>query len=303
MLTRLITIYLINTLLTVKRLRQRAAWLMCIGLSVSNAMAATPDHTTQALSSSPTSIEDDTILAPLTPIDNGQFATTLPEYVVIQAGEQVTFSSETSASVASLSIREGSQFHKGSTLLTLDCRVQDADLKKAKAQQQVTNVGYVSAKKLKLYGSISEFEYLQAKAQKDMADAEVDKLTSIVEKCMIKAPFNGSVAKLMVHLYETVKPGDPLLKIVSTDDLDFVLQVPSTWLEWLHVGSTVNVHINELNKSIVVNVEKINPEIDSVSQTVKIIAKETNQDPELLPGMSGQATFPDKPAKFQNRNK
>lgn len=228
-------------------------------------------------------------------VDENQANTSLPEYVVIQASDQVTFSSETSASVATISVKEGSTFHKGDVLILLDCRVQEADLKKAQSQQEVSNLGYISAKKLKGYGAISDLEFLQAKSQRDMANADVEKLSAIVEKCTLKAPFNGSVAKMMVHMHETVKPGDPLLKIVSTDNLDLVLQVPSQWLEWLHTGTPFNVHVNELNKNIGATITKISPEIDSVSQTVKIIGKQVDPEPSLLPGMSGQASFPDKP--------
>lgn len=230
-------------------------------------------------------------------IDDSLPLASLPEYVVIQPSDQVTFSSETSASVATITVKEGSTFKKGDVLLLLDCRLQDADLKKAKSQQEVNNLGYTSAKKLNGYGAISDLELLQAKSQRDMANAEVDKLSAIVEKCKLTAPFNGSVAKLMVHIHETVKPGDPLLKIVSTDNLDFVLQVPSTWLEWIHIDSPFTVQVNELNEPVSAKITKISPEIDSVSQTVKIIGKQTDTQPGLLPGMSGQANFPDKPIK------
>lgn len=231
-----------------------------------------------------------------------QSSSTLPEYVVILPSDEATFSSETSASVDTITVKEGSTFHKGDILIKLDCRVQDADLKKARAQQEVATLAFVSAKKLKSYGSISELEYVQAETQKSMANADVDKLAAIVEKCTIKAPFNGSVAKLMVHQFETVKPGDPLIKIISIDNLDFVVQVPSSWLEWLHVNSLFTVHVNEIDKAVPVKVTKINPEIDSVSQTVKVIAKLTNPDPSLLPGMSGQASFPDKPTTSNKIN-
>ncbi len=41
----------------------------------------------------------------------------------------------------------------------------------------------------------------------------------------------------------------------------------------------------------------INPEIEPISQTVKIIGAISPSDPQLRPGMSGQANFPDNPTK------
>lgn len=259
--------------------------LFACSIAYVSASAATDDNQS-ALSSLPNTLDDQ---------DSQHFNSTLPEYVVIQPSEEVTYSSETSASVGEISVKEGSTFSKGAALLKLDCRIQEADLKKAQAEKSVSDLGFISAQKLKKYKAISDLEYQQAQSQKSVSDAEVEKLKAVVEKCTLVAPFNGSVARLMVHMFETVKPGDPLLKIVSIEDLDFVLQVPSNWLEWLHIGSTVHVQVNEINKNVEVKVVKISPEIDSVSQTVKVFAKSVTPDSALMPGMSGQATFPDKP--------
>ncbi len=218
-----------------------------------------------------------------------------PLYVVIEPSDEVTFSSETTASIANIKVKEGSQFQTGDLLLEMDCRIQQADFDKAVAQQKLADIALESAKKLKSYDSISAFELAQAVSQAESARADASKLQAIVEKCQIKAPFSGSVANLFVRAKETVKPGDPLLKIVSTENLDFTTQVPSNWLAWLHIGSTFNVLVSETKKTIPVRVIRINPEINSVSQTVRITGKTIQPDPTISPGMSGQATFPDLP--------
>jgi len=218
-----------------------------------------------------------------------------PEYVIIRSSDQATFSSETTAHVALLTVEEGSYFKIGDILLELDCREQQAELKKAQAQQQAAREAEKSATKLQGYGSISETELIKAESDAAMANADVERLTAVVDKCTIKAPFNGAVAELMVHAHETVKPGDPLLKIVNTENLEVQMQVPSNWLRWIHIGTPFNVHVSEINQSIVGVVTKINPQIDSVSQTVKIVGAITTHNPNLLPGMSGQALFPDNP--------
>ncbi len=219
-----------------------------------------------------------------------------PEYVILQPIDQATFSSETSASVKKLGVKEGSYFRKGDILLELDCRVQKAEYDKAIAQQTATNIALQSATKLKSYGSISEYEVVKARSDAEMVNADVNKLSTIVEKCTIRAPFNGAVAELKVHTYETVKPGDPLLKIVNTDNILVELEIPSHWLQWLHINSTFYVHVNEINKSITAKIIRINPEIEPVSQTVRIVGEIANTpEDKLLPGMSGQAIFPDNP--------
>ncbi len=85
-----------------------------------------------------------------------------PLYVVIQPSDEVTFSSETTASIAVINVKEGSQFRAGDILLEMDCRVQQADLDKAQAQMKLADIALSSAKKLKTYDAISDFELAQA---------------------------------------------------------------------------------------------------------------------------------------------
>ena len=221
--------------------------------------------------------------------------TKTPEYVILQPIDEATFSSETTASVKYLPIKEGAYFKKGDILLELDCRVQKAEYNKAIAQQKATSIALRSAKRLKSYDSISEYELVKARADAEMVDADVDKLSAIVDKCIIRAPFNGAVAGLKVHTHETVNPGDALMKIVNTDHIIIEMEVPSNWLQWLHINSSFNVYINEINKNIPAKIIRINPQIEPVSQTVKIIGEIGNTNDRLLPGMTGQASFTDNP--------
>lgn len=224
---------------------------------------------------------------------NSAFESNTPEYVVIHASDQVTFSSEIMASVASIYVQEGSRFNAGQVLLELDCRLQKADLEKATAEQMTAKQAYLSAKKLKEYGAISDYELIKAASDEKIANAEVNKLLAIVDNCTIKAPFSGSVSEVMVHSHESVKQGDPLLKIVNLENLQFQLMVPSCWLKWLHVGSKFSVAINETGQVISAQITKVNPQIEPVSQSVRLIATIIPSNPNLLPGMSGQAKFPD----------
>src|SRR5438046_2357201 len=63
----------------------------------------------------------------LTAAESAPIANT-PEYVIIRSNNQITFSSETAASVAKILVKEGSNFSTGDILLELDCRVQQAEL-------------------------------------------------------------------------------------------------------------------------------------------------------------------------------
>jgi membrane fusion protein (multidrug efflux system) len=267
-----------------------------LSLATSNVLYAAAENNGVAKPATP-------VIQPASPISNIPATATIldsktPEYVILQPSDEATFSSETTASIAKLFVKEGSYFKVGDILIELDCRVQKAEFDKAVAQQSASNIALKSAKKLKSYDAISEFELVKAQSEAAMVNADVSKLNAIMEKCIIKAPFNGAVSELRVHTYESVKPGDPLIKIVNIENPIVEMQVPSSWLQWLHVGSTFDVHVNEINKSIPAKIIRINPEIEPVSQTVKIVGELSTTTDKLLPGMSGQANFPDNPYKL-----
>lgn len=223
----------------------------------------------------------------------------MPVYVKVHSIESATLSSETAATIQHI-LKEGDVFNEDDTLIEFDCRVQQADLRKALAHKKLTTSAKMSAERLKTFGSISESEVVKADSEAEAASADVDKLEALVDKCIIKAPYNGSVSQAMAQIGESIKTGDPLLKIVNNDKLEFEMQIPSTWLQWLRIGTVFNAHITELNKNVIGKIYKINPEINSVSQTVKIMGIQTEATPGLLPGMSGEAVFPDQ--QHPNKN-
>ncbi len=276
--------------------------LVCIGVVMIGFPLISGASTTQKSSAESLTANFPTSL-PLPPMTAIATEINTPEYVIIRPSAQVTFSSEIVAGVDRMNVKEGVSFQKGDILLQFDCRLQKADLSKALAVQMQAKMALESAKKLQSFGSISQYELVKATADSEMANADVDKLQAMVDKCIIIAPFNGAVSEVMVHAHETVKPGDPLLKIISTENLEFEIQIPSSWLAWLHVGSPVNVHLNEIDKKVTAKITRINPEIEPVSESVKMTATISPSDKSLLPGMSGQAEFPEDPENSKSGTK
>ena len=111
-------------------------------------------------------------------------------------------------------------------------------------------------------------------------------------KCSIKAPFDGRVLKLQADPYQYVTPGKPLIDIVDTSRLEVKMLVPSSLLAWLKTGARFSVQIEEMGgRSYPAHVVRIGAKIDALSQTAVIAGEIDGRHLELLPGMSGWATF------------
>ena len=205
--------------------------------------------------------------------------------------DQVDLSSEIPATIATIPFREGDSFGAGQTLITLDCALYTAQLHKAQAEADAARELWQVDERLAKLHSVGELEVYQADAKMKESEAEVAYVQATVSKCSITAPFGGRVLKRSASPQEFVEAGKPLLTIIDTSHLELKMIVPSKWLPWLRRGHGLTVQIAEVGKTYPARIVRIGARVDPVTQTVDVTAALTGHAPELLPGMSGWATF------------
>ena len=76
------------------------------------------------------------------------------------------------------------------------------------------------------------------------------------------------------------------MRLVNTDHLEIEMIVPSLWLRWMKPGLKFHVTIDETETVHDATVERIAATVDSVSQTVKVMAVFADSSRNILPGMS-----------------
>ena len=205
--------------------------------------------------------------------------------------DQVDLSSEIPATIASIPLREGDSFTAGQRLITLDCALYTAQLHKAQAEADAARELWQVDQRLAKLHSVGELEVYQADAKMKESEAEVAYVQATVSKCSIAAPFGGRVLKRFASPLQFVEAGKPLLTIIDTNHLELKMIVPSKWLSRLRRGHPLTVQITEVGKTYPARIVRIGAQVDPVTQTVDVTAALTASAPELLPGMSGWATF------------
>jgi RND family efflux transporter MFP subunit len=205
--------------------------------------------------------------------------------------DQVDLSSEIAAKIASLPFRDGDSFSAGQTLVSLDCALYLAQLHKAQAEADAARELWQVDQRLAQLHSVGELEVQQADAKMKATAAEVAYVQTIVSKCSISAPFGGRVLKRTAAPQQFVEAGKPLLTIVDTSHLELKMIVPSKWLAELRRGQPLTVQIAEVGRAYPARIARIGARVDPITQTVDVTAALTGNAPELLPGMSGWATF------------
>ena len=210
---------------------------------------------------------------------------------LVVASQEAVLSSELAARIENIAVKEMQRFKKGDLLIQFDCSLYEAQkdvvsanangaLIKLKSDEQMLQMRSIGKYELEL--SISEYE----KAKSELRIAELN-----VERCQIKAPFDGAVEEVVVNTFETIQPQVELMKIIQTDILELEMVVSSEWISWLTIGHPIKVYIDEIQKEFNASISGIGANVDPVSQTIQLKGTITDASPALLPGMSGRVVF------------
>ena len=210
---------------------------------------------------------------------------------LVVASQEAILSSELAARIENIAVKEMQRFKKGDLLIQFDCSLYEAQkdvvsanansaLIKLKSDEQMLQMRSIGKYELEL--SISEYE----KAKSELRIAELN-----VERCQIKAPFDGAVEEVVVNTFETIQPQVELMKIIQTEVLELEMVVSSEWISWLKIGHPIKVYIDEIQKEFNATISGIGANVDAVSQTIQLKGTITDTSPALLPGTSGRVVF------------
>lgn len=210
---------------------------------------------------------------------------------VLSAKRRAVLASGMDARIIKFNFKNGDVFKEGDVLIEYDCAVDQARLREAQSRQRLTQVQLEAYEKLHDLKSISDVEYVVAKENNEQNIAMVDQIRGRIRYCKVIAPFNGRVTNKMASQYEFVQTGRVLMDISSREALQAEFLVPSKWLRWLNIGTPLHIYIGESDHSYAAKIVAVHGEVDPVSQSVQVVAEMEQYHEELLPGMSGQATF------------
>lgn len=202
-----------------------------------------------------------------------------------------TLSSEISARIEQLTVRDGDRFEAGQKLIQLDCGVHHAQLKEAQAALAVASRKRQINQRLRQLDSATELEREISVADEVRAQARVEAITAIISKCTMSAPFRGRVSDLRVRPLQFVQAGQALLDIVDDQGFEVAFLAPSQWLKWLQIGRTFAFEIEENGKTYESAVVRIGAQVDPVSQTIKVYGRIITPSDDMVSGMSGQLRF------------
>ena len=201
---------------------------------------------------------------------------------------QAVLSSRIQGTIDTLLVREGTRVTKGQTLLQLDNRDVQADLARAKAEEENARTQLARMNALLKDEAVSKQEVENASRAFKVAEANRKAVLAQLSYTVVKAPFDGVITEKKVEAGELASPGQPLLKMEDPLQLRLEATVAEGDLKAIAQGGRISVFIDALEAQALNGVvSQILPAGDPQTHTF-IVKVDLPKTPGLKSGMFGR---------------
>ena len=224
-----------------------------------------------------------------------------------EAHRKSTLTPKVSSAVTRVHVREGDVVKQNQPLVTLDTRdfvlrSQQAEAARdgAKVQLDAAKLDWDRLKSLLAEKAVpqSQFDmidarYKGAKAGLAAAETAVAMARKALSDSVVRAPFDGLVVKRFVNEgeYASVMPATPLVTVEEIDPVDLRIQVPSTDMAQVAVGSPVHVRLPATGQELDLRLTRVVPSSDPHTRTFSAIVEIPNRDHTLRSGLYAEVTL------------
>ncbi len=189
-------------------------------------------------------------------------------------------SARINARILAIPVRVGDRVHQGQTLARLDCRDAKLVLRSAEARQRLARKALTRARSLKKTRSIAASQINQAEAEQTQAEVAVQQAKLQVERCQIRAPFDGIVTARLASEGMLATPGTPVLQLIDESRLEIRATVPVTEITSLQQATAIRFHSG--TQRFPVRLRSLLPTLNPAANT-----REARFEPETSPPLVG----------------
>lgn len=253
-------------------------------------------------------------------VQEGSIAVGITQNGTVNAEEDAAISAKVAAQVIAVPVKLGDPVKKGQTLIELDMKDLEAQLRQAQAGLELAkaNLGKLQAnldnaatnleRMQKLYeeGAISKSQLEGAQlqhtaaledlkslnAQVKQAEATVALVQSQVDGGRISSPIDGVVASINIGVGEMVSPGMPVASVVKMDNVIIKTNLSEQNIGAIKKGSEVKVKIDALpGREFTGKVQAVSPASNPQTKSYPVEVIVENKEGIILPGMFARVDF------------
>ncbi|MGH8480793.1 MAG: efflux RND transporter periplasmic adaptor subunit, partial [Gammaproteobacteria bacterium] len=217
----------------------------------------------------------------------------------VLALRSITLRNELPGTVSQVMLTSGAVVDAGTVLVALDVSVEEAELKAQKAQAALAETMLRRTQRLGQNRVASEADVDRARAERDVALAQIARTKAVMARKTIRAPFRARVGMADLHPGQYLEEGTELTTLQGVDDAVHVdFSVPQQVAAGLREGDSVDVFGTSDGAPIAAAIVAVDARIDPATRNAMVRARIEGAANVPAPGASVRVRVPVGPARM-----
>lgn len=208
----------------------------------------------------------------------------------VEASDRVDLSFQVGGRVDAFPVKEGDEIKKGTVVAKLDPSKYEYALKQAESKYQLNRVEEQRYRQLHKEGHVATSDLDKKKTAFDVAKANLQQAQKDLKDSILKAPFDGTVVRKYVKLYQQVKPNEHIISFQDIKQIDIRVSLPENVIAHMKREKKLDLEVvfeAARNKKFTVTVKEFSAEADPETQTFDaILTMPAPKNINILPGMT-----------------
>ncbi len=193
---------------------------------------------------------------------------------------------EVAGVVDTITFNSGDDVEQGKQLLKLRAGDDAAKLESLQAMAELSEITYERDQKQFKMQAVSQATLDTDAANLKNAKAQVTQQQAILDKRILRAPFDGRVGLRLVDLGQYLSAGTVVVTMQALDPIFVDFYVPQQSVDQVGLGQKIVVKVDAFHdQTFTGEISALNPKVDAGNRNLQVRAVLQNPDHRLLPGM------------------
>ncbi len=204
----------------------------------------------------------------------------------VVAPRWVMLKNEAAGTIRSITLQSGGTVEEGQTLVQLDVSVEEAELASAKARLRLADQLLQRQIQALEANASSQSELDRARAERDQASAEAQRIEAIINRKSIKAPFKARTGMVNRHTGQYLAEGDEIAMLQALDGFAFIdFALTQANAEGVSIGQSVSATLGD-GRVLQAPIIAADTQADPITRNLTFRAKLEDPSNALRPGAS-----------------
>jgi membrane fusion protein (multidrug efflux system) len=216
----------------------------------------------------------------------------------VLAPRSIALRNEVAGTVKSVGLVPGQIVNAGALLVALDVSVETAELRAQEAQARLAQTSLERVDRMASRGAASAMELDNARAERDVALAQVERTRALIARKTIRAPFRARVGMSDVHAGQFLESGTQLTTLQGVDGAVHVdFDVSQSVAAAMRRGETVHVISGATAADIPARIVAVDARVDPTTRNALVRAELPDLALLPAPGSSVRVLIPIGPTR------